>query len=123
MRIIRKVTFWLPVFLLGSAAPTVFAQDAPTASPEHYKVEFENDQIRIIRITYGPGEESPMHEHGNGVVIFLTESLVQFTLADGTKPAPETTAAGVAAWAPAEKHAAKNVSDHAIEALMIELKN
>jgi quercetin dioxygenase-like cupin family protein len=111
------------MLFLGLTVPTVFAQDATIASPEHYKVEFENDQVRIVRITYAPGEESPMHEHGDAVVVYLTDLLVQFTLADGTTPAPATAAAGAVAWMPAEKHAAKNLSDHAIEALMIEIKN
>jgi hypothetical protein len=26
-------------------------------------VEFENDQVRVLRITYGPHEKSVMHAH------------------------------------------------------------
>nr|NIR51506.1 hypothetical protein [candidate division KSB1 bacterium]NIS26908.1 hypothetical protein [candidate division KSB1 bacterium]NIT73741.1 hypothetical protein [candidate division KSB1 bacterium]NIU27639.1 hypothetical protein [candidate division KSB1 bacterium]NIU94275.1 hypothetical protein [candidate division KSB1 bacterium] len=40
-----------------------FAQDATKVDPKHYKVEFENDQVRVLRISYGPGEKSVMHEH------------------------------------------------------------
>ena len=35
-----------------------FAQDAAKVDPKHYKVEFENDEVRVLRITYGPGEKS-----------------------------------------------------------------
>jgi len=48
MRIIQKATFGLSAFFLGLTVPTVFAQDATVAAPNHYKVEFENDQVRII---------------------------------------------------------------------------
>jgi hypothetical protein len=44
------------IFLSGSS----FAQDAVKVDPKHYKVEFENDQVRVLRITYGPGEKSVM---------------------------------------------------------------
>jgi hypothetical protein len=47
------------IAFLSSAA----AQDAVTVDPKHYKVEFENDQVRVLRLTYGPHEKSVMHEH------------------------------------------------------------
>jgi len=37
------------------------AQDAAKVDPKHYKVEFENSQVRILRIHYGPHEKSVMH--------------------------------------------------------------
>ena len=49
----------------------------------HYKVEFENDHVRIIRITYAPGEKSVMHVHKAGVVVFLTDSQTKFSFPDG----------------------------------------
>jgi len=35
------------------AAPDA-AQDAVVADPKHYSVEFENDEVRVVRINYGP---------------------------------------------------------------------
>src|SRR4030065_1599891 len=60
-----------------------FAQDAAKVDPKHYKVEFENDQVRILRITYCPGEKSIMHEHPNAVVVYLTDAQTKMTLSDG----------------------------------------
>ena len=45
-----------------TAAPAM-AQDPAKVDAKHYKLEFENDQVRVLRITYGPGEKSVMHEH------------------------------------------------------------
>ena len=45
--------------------------DATKVDPKHYKVEFENDQVRMVRIKYGPNEKSGMHEHVSGAVVFL----------------------------------------------------
>jgi quercetin dioxygenase-like cupin family protein len=36
-------------------------------------VEFENEQVRVLRIGYGAGEKSVMHEHPNAVAVFLTD--------------------------------------------------
>ena len=43
--------------------------DAP-----HYKVAFENERVRVLRIHFGPQEKSPMHEHDlNRVVLYLND--------------------------------------------------
>ncbi|MFC2094014.1 hypothetical protein ACFLSH_00155 [Bacteroidota bacterium] len=46
------------LFLFAIWAGSSFAQDAAKVDPKHYKVEFENDDVRVLRITYGPGEKS-----------------------------------------------------------------
>jgi hypothetical protein len=38
--------------------------------PKHYKVELENEQVRVLRINYGAHEKSVMHSHPNSVAIF-----------------------------------------------------
>ena len=104
---------------LGSA----IAEDATVVAPNHYKVEFENDKVRVIRITYGPGEEAAMHEHPDAVLVNLSNFTVQFTLADGAMPPAEPATAGSVAWAAAAMHSAKNVGSGRAEALLIEIKD
>jgi hypothetical protein len=60
----RRALF-LAVVLLFLAASRVMAQDPVKAdpNPKHYKVEFENEQVRVLRVHLGPKESSPMHEH------------------------------------------------------------
>lgn len=109
--------------LIGAGAHRALADDAVAVAPNHYKVEFENDKVRVIRITYAPGEEAPMHDHKNGVVVNLSSFRVQFTAADGTTPPVEPATPGTFQWSPAEAHASKNVGNTRVEALYIELKN
>jgi hypothetical protein len=45
------------------------APDAVTVDPEHHKVEFENDQLRVVRSTYPAGYETPLHDHLPGISI------------------------------------------------------
>ena len=43
----------------------------------------ENAAVRVLRITYGAGEKSAMHQHPDSIVVPLTASKVKFTLPDG----------------------------------------
>ncbi|UYG09142.1 cupin domain-containing protein [Halomonas sp. M4R1S46] len=108
--------------LLGAYTATAMAQDAVEVDPEHYQVEFENDQVRALRITYGPGEQSVMHEHPAGVVVFLTDGHVRFTFPDGTTR--EVTAeAGTTHWVAADHHQPENLGDEPLEVIQIEFKD
>jgi len=48
--------------------------DPSVVDAKHYKVVLENDQVRVLRIHYGPHEKGPEHEHIlNRVVLFLND--------------------------------------------------
>lgn len=64
------------------------AQDSVAVDPQHHKVEFENEHVRVLRIEFGPGEMSQMHQHPCAVAIGISDSDLIFHLPDGsTKPA------------------------------------
>jgi quercetin dioxygenase-like cupin family protein len=104
----------------GLAAPAL-AQEPTKVDAKHYKVDFENDQVRVLKITYGPKEKSVMHEHPDAVAVFLTEGKVKFHLPDG-KAIDSNVKAGTAKWTPAGKHLPENLSDKPFEVMLIELK-
>ena len=37
--------------------------DAVTADSKHYKVEFENDIVRVLRVRLDVGDSTPRHAH------------------------------------------------------------
>ncbi len=98
-----------------------FAQDATKVDPKHYKVEFENDQVRVLRISYGPGEKSVMHEHPEGVVVYLSDAQAKFTFPDG-KTMDGSGNAGQTFWTPAAKHQPENTGDKPFEVIQVEMK-
>ncbi len=111
-------------FLIGSlwiAASTAAAQDPVKVDPTHYTVEFENAQVRVLRIRRGPREKSAMHSHPNFVVVFLTDQHFRFTYPNGESAVVQGTA-GQTAWGKAGTHAVENLSDTASELIEIELK-
>ena len=64
-------------------APMVWAQDAVKVDPKHYTVVSENDQVRILKVHYGPHEKSVMHSHPATVAVFLTDCKGRFNFPDG----------------------------------------
>lgn len=37
--------------------------DAVTAAPDHHKVLFENENLRVLEVTLKPNDEEPVHHH------------------------------------------------------------
>jgi quercetin dioxygenase-like cupin family protein len=88
-----------------------------------YKVEFENDQVRVLRVKFGPHQGAPMHEHQlNRVVVYLTDQNTRLTTPDGKV---DTTAhkAGEYSWGGPTKHKEENLLDIPFEGIVVEFKN
>jgi quercetin dioxygenase-like cupin family protein len=111
----------LTVALGITSAISAYAQDAVKVDPKHYKVEFENEQVRVLRISYGPGEKSVMHEHPANVAVFLTDGQGKFTMPDG-KSQEVPIKAGETRWGDFEKHQPENVGAKPFELILVELK-
>lgn len=118
----RRALFLVPVLLLLATVLPATAQDPVKVDPQHYKLEFENAQVRVVRITYGPHEKSVMHEHPANVAVFLTDGQARFTLSDGkTQDVPIK--AGTVQWDGGGKHLPENVGDKPFELVLVELKS
>ena len=107
--------------LCFGVATVAFAQDAVKIDPAHYKVEFENDKVRVLRFHYGPGEKSVMHSHPDAVAVFLTDGKIKFNLPDGKSQDAEGKA-GQTQFTPAQVHNPENVGSAPMEGIVIELK-
>jgi quercetin dioxygenase-like cupin family protein len=109
----------VPVFLFVSAV-CAHAQDPVKVDPDHYKVEFENDKVRVLRVKIEPGRRA-MHEHPDYVVVAITDTHVRHHLPSGT-PEERHLKAGQTVWVPASKHAPEGLGDQPEEVIVIELK-
>ena len=79
----KRIIVPFAVLTLAFVTTVARAQDPVKVDPKHYKIEFENDQVRVLHITYAPGEKSVMHSHPDGVVVYLADQKVKFTYPDG----------------------------------------
>jgi quercetin dioxygenase-like cupin family protein len=102
-------------------APIVAAQDAIKVDPQHYTVVSENDQVRILKVHYGPHEKSVMHSHPATVAVFLTDAKGQFTYPDGKKQDFDVKA-GQSQYQAASTHLPENTGDKEMEVIVVELK-
>ncbi|HUA59316.1 MAG TPA: hypothetical protein VML19_11210 [Verrucomicrobiae bacterium] len=107
----------------GDAAKKITTPlDPLKVDPKDYKLEFENSQVRVIRVKFPAHGGAPMHEHQlNRTVVYLTAQNTRLTMPDGsTEMAVHT--AGTASWGTPTKHKEDNLMDSPFEALMVEFK-
>jgi len=97
------------------------ARDPVKVDPTHYKVEFENVHMRVLRIRYSPRERSVMHGHPASVGIHLTDAHARFTFPNGKTEELRVRAGEVRAY-PAGEHLPENLSDQPLELVFVELK-
>ena len=95
----------------GNGAWKPGALDPVKVDPKHYKVEFENDQVRVLRVKIGPHETAPMHEHAlNRVVAYLSDQEIRATSKDGKSEIAKHKAGDVS-WGDPMTHKEENLSD------------
>ncbi len=96
--------------------------DPPKVAPKAYHVEFENDQVRVIRVKMPAHSGVPQHEHAlNRVVVNLSDQDTRMVSSDG-KVQESKHKAGDASFSGAVVHKEDNLQDIPFEAIMIELK-
>ena len=105
-------------FTAGSLAQNIPAlPDAVTADSRHYRVEFENDVVRVLRVRLGAGEGTPRHAHAAYCAIEITDS----SLREGTGPTSESKA-GQVFCGDATSHGPTNVGKGLAESIVVEFK-
>jgi beta-alanine degradation protein BauB len=116
MRLSLKIAVLLTALPLAAAA-----QDAVKVDPGHYKVLIDNAAVRVLKISYGTGEKSPMHSHPDAMLVPLAPSKARFTMPDGKTQDVEL-ATEVAAYSPASTHSPANVGTTKVDAILVEFK-
>jgi quercetin dioxygenase-like cupin family protein len=98
--------------------------DAVTVDSQHYHVEFENEYVRVLRVTIGPHEKLRLHTHPptGAVLVQLTAQNLRLTLADGTSRLSKFPAGKVRWVEPGAAHQDENLSDAPLKFIRVELK-
>jgi hypothetical protein len=95
--------------------------DAVRVDPARYKIDFENDIVRVVRLGFGPREKGVMVEHPPRVLATLTDVSAKLVFQDGridARGAP----AGVAAWLEGETLRTENAANQPLEVVLVEPK-
>ena len=96
--------------------------DATLVDAEHHVIEFENDRVRVVRMTYPAGETSPVHDHPPGFAVFLTDADLKNIPEEG-EPVDLKFQAGETVWgAGGPPHATENLGDTDVVVIRVEMK-
>jgi hypothetical protein len=117
------------VFILMLAAAGV-AQDPLKVAPQAYKLQFENDWVRVIRVYYEPRARLPVHDHTQwaAAYVYLNDSgeiIFRHIGHDGANPItrpPTQTGAFRLYKAIKEVHEVENPGDLPSDFLRVEFK-
>ena len=120
----KKLTYLIigaAFFVSILAINPIAAQDAAAVDGKHYKVEFENASVRVLRVHYGAKEKSVMHSHPDAVAVSLGAMRGSFAFPTG-KPQIRTFKAGQVRWTPTETHLPHNLNNQPFDVILVELK-
>jgi hypothetical protein len=99
----------------------VKAKDALTADPQHYKLEFENDRMRVLRLTLKADEVAPVHDDRDALFVCIKECHIRLTRPGGRSQDIHLQA-GESRWIYGDTRSEKNLSTQPLEMLVIEPK-
>lgn len=94
--------------------------DPTVSNPDHYKVIFENERVRVLEYNDVPGDRTTPHQHPDSVMYTL--SSFRRRLVSGDDQREVELAAGTVGWLPAQEHHGENIGATPTRVLFVELK-
>lgn len=68
MKTIKLCLIALTCFAMAAVS---LAQDPVKAAPKSYKLQFENELVKVLRVHYAAGEKVPMHDHSRSPAAYV----------------------------------------------------
>jgi quercetin dioxygenase-like cupin family protein len=115
--------FWLIGILGLVPAGTVdrVTQTPPTLDGSTAKIEFENEQIRVLRVTLRPHQKGGIHSHPGRIGVTISANDLRVFSPDGTSKA-SVRREHEYFWSDSLTHQVENVSDAPMQNVEIEVK-
>jgi len=96
--------------------------DAINIAPHLHAVLYEDDKMRVLRVTVKPGETAEMHWHPHNINYVLSAGKLQFDKPDGNSVEAELSEGQVTSALGDSSHAVKNTGDTIVQTIQVELK-
>lgn len=94
--------------------------DPAATNPQHYKVIFENERVRVLEYQDRPGDRTTPHRHPDSVMYSLSSFRRRVTVGDQRMEVELP--AGQVRWIGAQEHFGENIGDTATHSIFVELK-
>ena len=117
----RLTSLTILISLTVMGVGSTMQKDPVQVAPNHYKVVFENDRVRVLSFHSRPGEKWGLHAHPDAVVVSLNEYKVR-NIVPGAQPAIREAKRGDVAWIPARSHTGENIGNTEMDCVLVELK-
>lgn len=102
--------------------------DGAVAAPDHHKVIFENEQVRVLETTIAAGDITPLHTHLTPTVMYVVSGS-HFVRRDeqgatmlDTRTVPDFVLPRVLYSASTPRHTLENTGDDDLVVIGVELK-
>jgi hypothetical protein len=92
------------------------------ASPEVYRVVAENEQYRVVLVTWKPGQRDAPHAHPMAATYFLTDCVLRSFAPDGSSRDGSPKAGYAAVQPPIAAHQVENIGAAECRLVMFEPK-
>jgi hypothetical protein len=89
---------------------------------QHYRLDFENEHVRAIRLTLKAEEAVPMHDDVDALTVCIQECHLRFTTPDGHTQDVHMES-GETRWLYGDRHSARNLNTNPMEMVFIEVKS
>ena len=96
--------------------------DPTLTNPDHYKVVFENERVRVLEYTDQPGDKTTPHEHPDSVLVTLSTFRRRMYSMD-SEPHDVTLTEHKVGWLGAQQHSGHNIGDTDSHVIFVELKD
>jgi len=114
----RQFAGLIAVMMVLCAAPAR-AQDPAKIDPAHYKVELENERVRVLHVSVEPNGKLEVNELGDAVIVPLRDYESTLKTANGETKVERVM--GKPAWVTAGRREVE-AGARGVDALLIELK-
>ena len=91
-------------------------------SPDVYKVLLDNEDVKVLEVTFEPGQSDNMHDHYPVTFYLLQGGKAQVTMPDGTVNEREIPSGFTGHQLEKVRHQVKNIGDSTIKLILVERK-
>ncbi|WP_210438570.1 cupin domain-containing protein [Nocardioides xinjiangensis] len=95
--------------------------DPAETNPDHYRVIFENERVRVLEYVDEPGTLTTPHAHPDSVMYTLSSFRRRIVQGDAQREVDLQ--AGTVGWIPAQQHHGENIGETPSHAIFVELKD
>jgi mannose-6-phosphate isomerase-like protein (cupin superfamily) len=96
--------------------------DAINIAPQLHRVMYEDDKMRVLKVSVRPGDKAAMHWHPHNINYVLSAGTLRFNKPDGTTVDVQLAEGQITSSTAESLHAVENIGEGLVETIQVELK-